>query len=100
MELPVNKLTFFIQETLILLYSLITARPEDYSHSDVLQVTFGNGTIGTATECVDVSIVEDSLAEGDHIFTMQIESTSIPSPVVMVGTPYQQNATIQDNDGN
>ena len=89
-----------IQETLTLLQLLITANPEDYSHSDPLQVTFGIGTTGASTECVDISIVEDSLAEGDHIFTMQIESSSIPSPVVVIGTPDQQNATIQDNDGN
>ena len=78
---------------------IILANPEDYRHSDPLQVTFGIGTTGASTECVDISIVEDSFAEGDHIFTMQIESASIPSPVVVIGTPEQQNATIQDNDG-
>jgi len=37
--------------------------------------------------------------EGDHNFTIEIVSTSISSPVVMIGTPSQQTATIQDNDG-
>ena len=37
--------------------------------------------------------------EGDHNFTIEIASASISSPVVVIGTPSQQTATIQDNDG-
>ena len=51
------------------------------------------------SECVNIFIVDDNVTEGDHDLTIKIESTSIPSVVVISEEQRQHTAKIQDNDG-
>ena len=74
---------------------------DDYSlpvnNSNVFTVTFavGSGGSGDSTvETVTISAVEDTAVEGDHEFTVSIQSTSLPAMFGMSSVM----ATIMDDD--
>ena len=58
-------------------------------------VIFPAGTLMDNTMTVMISTTDDMAAEGDHDFTVMIDSTS---PSVTVGSPSSVTATILDND--
>ena len=58
-------------------------------------MTFPSGTSTDSTMTVMISATDDMAAEGDHVFTVVIDSTSLP---VTVGPPSSVTATILDND--
>ena len=58
-------------------------------------VTFSSGTSMDSTMTVMISTTDDMAAEGDHAFTVAIDSTSLS---VTVGSPSSVTATILDND--
>ena len=49
-----------------------------------LQATFPTSSMEGATSCVNISILQDMVLEGDHSFG--VELTSATPSVVMVGT--------------
>lgn len=56
-------------------------------------MTFSVGS-GSGTATARILAIDDSVAEGDHNFTVSIA----PSPNVTVGTPSSVAATIMDDD--
>ena len=66
----------------------------DYGPSGPLTVTFDVGSGDATVVTAMISAVEDMDVEGDHDFTVSIQSTS---PSVMLGT-NSMTATIVDDD--
>ena len=67
---------------------------EDYALPDPLQVTFIAGGPNTPL-CVTFDILDDSVLEGDHDFTVTI--TDVGS-FAMIGTPFISTVTIDDDE--
>ena len=68
---------------------------EDYGITmNLFNVTFGVGSGDGTVETAMISAVEDTAVEGDHEFTVSIQSTSPPARVGMSSVV----ATIMDND--
>ena len=61
-----------------------------------LQATFPTSSMEGDTSCVDISILQDLVLEGDHSFG--IEVTSATPSVVMVGMPSEEAVTILDDE--
>ena len=61
-----------------------------------LQATFPTSSIEGATSCVNISILQDLVLEGDHSFGVEV--TSATPSVVMVGTPSNETVTILDDE--
>ena len=68
---------------------------DDYILPSPFEVTFPCFNF-TNIACVNVQLVDDDGAEGDHDFTVSIESTS---PDVTFGMPTSATVTIGDDDG-
>ena len=83
---------------LIPFYSFLTV--EDYdlpvNDSNFFTVTFGVGSGDGTVETTMISAVEDTAVEGDHDFTVSIQSTSPPATIEASSSV---TATIIDNDG-
>ena len=63
--------------------------------SNIFTVTFAVGSGDGTVETAMISAVEDTAVEGDHEFTVSIQSTS---PQAMLGTSSSVTATIMDDD--
>ena len=61
-----------------------------------LQATFPISSLEGATSCVNISILQDMVLEGDHSFGVEVSSVT-PS-VVIVGLPSEETVTILDDD--
>ena len=61
-----------------------------------LQATFSTSSMEGATSCVNISILQDIVLEGDHSFGVEV--TSATPSVVMVGTPSEETVTILDDE--
>ena len=61
-----------------------------------LQAIFPISSIEGATSCVNISILQDLVLEGDHNFGVEV--TSATPSVVMVGTPSEETVTILDDE--
>ena len=71
--------------------------PDDYIPPADLNVTFAaDGLMGNATQCVMILTTDDDVLEGDHDFTVMVDS--VTPDVVTVGTPSSATATLLDND--
>ncbi len=46
--------------------------------------------------CAEIVIIDDSVLEGEHNFTVNISSAT---PVISHGSPYEAEVVIADNDG-
>ena len=72
---------------------------EDYAlqmnDSNIITVTYGVGSGDGTVETAMISAVEDTAVEGDHEFTVSIQSTS---PQAMLGVSSSVTATIMDDD--
>ena len=67
----------------------------DYG-AGLLQATFPIGSMEGGTSCVNISILQDLVLEGDHSFGVQV--TSATPSVVMVGMPSEETVTILDDE--
>ena len=67
---------------------------EDYAIAINFNVTFAVGSGGGTVETAMISAVEDTAVEGDHEFTVSIQSTSPPARVGLSSVV----ATIMDDD--
>ena len=65
----------------------------DYTHS-VLVASFPAGSVNADTECITLTIRDDTVVEGDEVFTVTIIESD---EGVMLGN-NQRNITIIDND--
>ena len=78
-------------------YSFLTV--EDYAlpinDTNSFTVTFGVGSGDGTVETAMIPAVEDTAVEGDHEFTVSIQSTS---PQTILGIPSSLTATIIDNN--
>ena len=76
-----------------------TATRSDYTipvnDSNIFTVTFGVGSGDGTVETAMISAVEDTAVEGDHDFTVSIQSTSPPATI---GASSSVTATIMDDD--
>ena len=73
------------------------ATPDDYIPPTDFNVTFAaDGLMGDTTQCAMISTTNDDVLEGDHDFTVIVDSTT--PDVVTVGTPSSATATLLDND--
>ena len=66
----------------------------DYTSGNFIEV-FASGSTDTATECVYISIINDSALEGDQDFTLVL-TTSDANVLITRNTTV---ITIVDNDG-
>ena len=76
---------------------MYVAMPEDYIPPVGFNVTFtADGLTGDTTQCTMISTIDDDILEGDHDFTVMVDSAS--PDVVTVGTPSSATATLLDNE--
>ena len=61
-----------------------------------LQATFSTNSMEGATSCVNISILQDMVLEGDHSFGVEV--TSATPSVVIVGTPSEGTVLILDDE--
>ena len=61
-----------------------------------LQATFPTSSMEDATSCVNITILQDLVLEGDHSFGVEV--TSATPSVVMVGMPSEETVTILDDE--
>ena len=79
------------------IFNMCVTMPDDYIPPVGFNVTFAaDGLTGDATQCVMISTTDDDVLEGDHNFTVMVDSAT--PDVVTVGTPSSVTATLLDND--
>ena len=62
-------------------------------------LTFGSGNASNGDlQCIEVTVTDDDIFEGDQQFTATIDSVS-PSSVASIGSPNSLTVTIEDNNG-
>ena len=61
-----------------------------------LEAIFPISSMEGATSCVNISILQDLVMEGDHNFGVEV--TSVTPSVVIVGTPSEETVTILDDE--
>ena len=69
--------------------------PQDYRVPGVTTLTFPVSSVNMAEQCLMITIVDDTLAEGDESFTV-----SLINPVgggSILGTPSTASVVITDN---
>ena len=67
----------------------------DYTNISSDEV-FPSESTDNATACVNITILDDDILEGDHAFTVTLTTLD---PDVMLGN-YETTITIIDNEGN
>ena len=80
---------------------LAVVEGEDFNIPDsILQVVFNSGSSEGVSNCTMVNIVDDDALEGDHNFSIRIQSTS-PGPLNIQREAHEETLiTIKDNDSN
>ena len=78
---------------------LSTVDGEDFSVTDPTQlnVFFEAGSMNGNTDCINIAILDDAALEGDHSFTVSLDTPAAP---VTLTSPSSSPVTITDNDGN
>ena len=62
-------------------------------------LTFGSGNASNGdSQCIEVTVTDDDVFEGDQQLTVTIDSVS-PSSVASIGSPNSLTVTIEDNNG-
>ena len=69
---------------------------EDFIHPGVFSITFEITATNNSEVCVNISTIDDDAIEGDHSFSVSLESSSLASNVVL--SPQPVTAVIYDND--
>ena len=81
----------------MLVCTVITVLGEDYTEPSPLQVTFSSGDMVGDTACAAFGILNDDNLEGDHEFTVNLESVTPPGPVL--SAPFSTTVSISDDEG-
>ena len=64
-----------------------------------ISLIFGGGNTSNGdSQCIEVTVTDDDIFEGDQQFTVTIDSVS-PSSVASIDSPSSLTVTIQDNNG-
>ena len=61
-----------------------------------IEVTFPKSSVNGTVQCAEIEIVDDRALEGEHNFTVEIQSTS---PPISADEPSETTVIILDNDG-
>ena len=62
-------------------------------------MSFAVGSPLPVRSCTTISTTDDPNVEGDHDFTVTIDSFTLTNNVDLLDPPVQQTATLTDNDG-
>ena len=89
-----DNLNFHIGSMQLHAHSISTITDVDYDPDDPFTVTFSMGSGDGTVETAMITAIDDPNVEGEHDFTVSIESTSPPA---MLGTS-SRTATIMDDD--
>ena len=75
---------------------LSTVEGVDFSVTDPTQlnVFFEAGSMNGDTDCINITILDDSAVEGDHSFTVSLNPPDFP---VTLTTPSSSPVTIEGN---
>ena len=85
----------FYAENDTLCFVIVAVQPGDYAmNSDTF--TFTSSSAVDSQECLPIVIEEDTLNEGDEMFTVSLELLVTPTLPVLFG---QTAVTIEDNEG-
>ena len=76
-------------------YSL-AVEGDDYMVPDPFQVTFDTMSVTGSLACINITIVQDSVLEGDHVFTVHLLSLS--PDVVATSSPTYAAVVIADDE--
>ena len=68
----------------------------DFNHLQLLFITFDTGSINGSVECVDITTIDDEALEGDHDFSISLNSSSLEDNVVL--STQSVTAIINDNE--
>ena len=79
----------------VLLFQIPSVAGTDYV-AGPLQATFPTSSMEGDTSCVNISILQDLVLEGDHEFGVEV--TSATPSVVVVGMPSEETVTILDDE--
>ena len=71
---------------------------EDFTEPSLLQVTFSSGDVVGDTACTTLGIIDDNNLEGDHEFTVNLESVTPPGPVIS-NSSSTTTVSIMDDEG-
>ena len=71
---------------------------EDFTEPSPLQVTFSSGDVVGDTACAALGIINDNNLEGDHEFTVNLESVTPPGPVIS-NSSSTTTVSIMDDEG-
>ena len=71
---------------------------EDFTEPSLLQVTFSSGDVVGDTACTTLGIIDDNNLEGDHKFTVNLESVTPPGPVIS-NSSSTTTVSIIDDEG-
>ena len=71
---------------------------EDFTEPSPLQVTFSSGDVVGDTACTAFGIINDNNLEGDHEFTVNLESVTPPGPVIS-NSSSTTTVSIMDDEG-
>ena len=71
---------------------------EDFTDG-AFTVSFPTGLALPATVCTYLNATDDSVVEGEHTFTVLIESINLSTGLSLSAASTQQTAVILDNDG-
>jgi len=71
---------------------------EDFTEPSPLQVTFSSGDLIGDTACTTLGIINDNNLEGDHEFTVSLETVTPPGPVIS-NSSSTATVSIMDDEG-
>ena len=74
-----------------------SVQDEDFSHPGVFSITFEITATDNSEVCVNIPTIDDEAIEGDHSFSVSLESSSLASNVVAL-SPQPVTAVIYDNE--
>ena len=68
----------------------------DFIHPPLFSITFDTDSGNGSVECVDITTIDDEALEGDHDFSIALNSSSQEDNVVL--STQSVTAVINDND--
>ena len=71
---------------------------EDFTEPSLLQVTFSSDDLIGDTACITLGIINDNNLEGDHEFTVSLETVTPPGPVIS-NSSSTATISIMDDEG-
>ena len=76
---------------------VIAVMGEDFTEPSPLQVTFSSGDLIGDTACTTLGIINDNNLEGDHEFTVSLETVAPPG--LVISNSSTATVSIMDDEG-